>query len=261
MLPIYFNADELVQEFSLTKEDVRSMMDVTIKELTTGFVERWQEEARRSLKKTSDIYSNSIIAIDEGFAKGAVVLLGFLPNAIESGQSPYDMKIGLLSGPKAKISDKGVRYNTVPFRLATPGALAESSVFSGILPEEVFEAILDKPQNIPVPGGGVRSQGLKLDEIPTQYQAPSQSKISLKDLENKKSSYKRKFSLYQGATRIKDPATNQSRVLTFRRVSDNSDENSWIHPGFIAANIAERALENFDIDNIASSVIDRFLAG
>ena len=33
---------------------------------------------------------------------------------------------------------------------------------------------------------------------------------------------------------------------SFRRVSDKSDPSSWIHPGFTAANLAEKAFDNFE---------------
>jgi hypothetical protein len=41
---------------------------------------------------------------------------GFLPCAIEGGMDGFDMKPGLLSGPKAKISKAGDRYNIIPMK-------------------------------------------------------------------------------------------------------------------------------------------------
>ena len=53
--------------------------------------------------------------------------------------------------------------------------------------------------------------------------------------------YQRKHKKYDGLTRIikSYQKTNQSQYITFRRVSDNSDPNSWWHPGFSGVKIAQ----------------------
>jgi len=53
---------------------------------------------------------------------------------------------------------------------------------------------------------------------------------------------------------------NQNTYMTFRRVSDKSDENSWIHKGFEAHNFMEKALEESQVDKVFAECRDEFLS-
>lgn len=257
MIPIFIDTRSISEQFPLFPEDVRDLLDFTVKSVAQNFAKEWQDEALRSLGSTRADYAKNIVLIDEGFARGAVVLTGWLPNAIESGISPFDMKAGLLHGPKAKKGANGVMYNTIPFRLGNPEALSESAMFSAILPEPVYDAIQEKSQNIPT-SGGIRTEGLKPSEIPTTYRepvvrkAPSTPTASFKD-------YKHKSSIFQGVSKVKDSVTGQNRYVSFRRVSENSDPDSWIHKGIDAHNLSNKALESMQMDHIVGSAIDQFL--
>ena len=239
MIPIIFNSDQISADFNISNEDVRFMMDTVIKDITESFADEWRRRASEELEGTRDEYVRNINVVDEGVMQGAVILTGFLPNALEQGHPSWDMKNDILNGPNAKTGKDGTKYSTIPFRFATPSASGFSSEFSAKLPQPVYRKILQKEQNIPVQGGGVRSEGLKESEVPQQYKEPKQNKITY----NKKSGYDYKSSIYQGATRIKDSSTGQNKIMSFRRVSENSDPDAFIHPGFDARNIAEEALQ------------------
>ena len=256
LMPIVFNSDEIQNLFNITEEDVMNLIDFTVKEITQEFYEAWQNKALDTLGGTADQYVRGLILVDEGWAKGAIVQTDKFSNKIELGSSPWDMKPALLAGPNAKTGKDGSRFNTVPFRFATPNANGTSSAFSAKLPKPVYKAILKKPQNISMYGGGMRSQGIKDSEIPKSYSEPKKNKITY----NEKSGYDYKSSIFQGATRIKDPVTNQNKIMSFRRVSENSDPNAFIHPGFQAYGIAEKALADFDIGQLMSDSIDVFIS-
>ena len=55
-------------------------------------------------------------------------------------------------------------------------------------------------------------------------------------------------------------SANQSMFNTFRRVSDNSDPNSWVNQGITAYKLAEKAMQNFDKDRELDVAIDNQLA-
>ena len=50
------------------------------------------------------------------------------------------------------------------------------------------------------------------------------------------------------------------QYMTFRRVSDQSDPNSWIHKGFTAYNLMGKTLDKFPIDTIISNIKEDFLS-
>lgn len=258
MVPVFIDTQSLSEQLFLTENQVKEMVDYAVKEITARFARNWEQEAMRTLKSTRNLYARNLIVVDEGIGKGSVVLTGFLPNALESGLSAFDMKPGLLNGPNAKKALNGNRYNTVPFRFAAPGSLGESEVFTSSLPEEVASVIRSKPQNIPVEGGGKRTQGLRPEEIPTSFREPT-VRSAPKTESQSFNDYRRKSSIYEGVTRVQDPVTGQQRYQSFRRISDNSDPDAFIHPGFSAMNLADKALQNTDIPNIAGRAVDNYL--
>ena len=258
MIPVFIDTSSLSEQLFLTDNQVKDMVDYAVKEVTANFARNWEQEAMRTLKATRNLYVRNIVVVDEGYGKGAVVLTGFLPNALESGLEPFDIKFGLLNGPNARVSKDNNRYNTVPFRFAAPTSLGESEVFSGILPQEVAEVIRAKPQDIPVAGGGRRTQGIRPQEIPASFREPvvrSAPKVTPQIWDD----YRHKSSIYQGVARVQDPVTGQQRYQSFRRVSDNSDPDAFIHPGLNPSNLADKALENTDIPSVVGRSIDNFL--
>ena len=253
MIPIYIDTSSILDEFPSMEEDIEYMIDYVVKEVTERFAEEWQNEALRTLRSTKAEYAKSIIVVDSGWLKGAVVLKGELPNAIENGASPYDMKEGLLNGPNAKVKN-GVRYNTVPFRQGNPEAVEDSELFSNILPKSIHSIIKAKPQNIPT-YGGVRTEGIKVSELPQAYREPDKKSAP----KGAFGGYQRKFPIQAGVTRVKDKVTGQNKYISFRRVSDNSDDDAWIHSGFEARNLADTALDNLQTDHIVGQSVDDFL--
>lgn len=249
------------REFDLTKEQVSDMIDFVIKELTATVAENWKKVAQQSLHRTRQQYINSLYVGDEGKYTGFVQLRGSLPNMIEDGCDPFDMKVKMLTSSKAKRKKDGGLYFTVPFRWAVPTAEGDNSAFSGVLPVSVYNIIKKSPSSITGLGGVIVSgRALKIGELPQQFQIPksrapiiTESKTFLE--------YKHKTSLLAGLVRSgKDyESTSSGKYATFRRISDLSDPLSWIHRGFQAKRLAERAIEMTDINMEVNRNTDRFL--
>lgn len=246
MVVIQIDVAPLLDDFSFTQEQVNNLMDYTVKELTSKFAAEWENEANNSLKSSRQQYINSIVVVDEGFAKGAVMLVGELPNMVESGVDNFDMKEGMLNGPNAKESKDGTTYNTIPYQHGTPGSLPEN--FSGgVMPKEVHAIAKSHAPKQPV----------KKDELPKKFQA-KQKKNVVMPKSKAVVRYQHKNSIYEGISKQKDARTGQNTYISFRRVSENSDPASWIHPGIEAHDIASKALNNFDIPSQTSAIFDQW---
>lgn len=239
----------LIEPFNLSADDVNEIVDYTIKEVTTRFASALELEANRTLKSARLDYISNIQVIDEGFARAAVVLTGSLPNAIEQGEGSYDMKPGLLNGPNAKMTASGVKYNTIPFSWGTPGALQEN--FSNVMPEQVHAIIKSKP----VRDGYNSSEGVKRGELPLLFQQREVKKIKVPGT-NVIQQYQHKHSVYEGIRKQQDNVTKQNRYMSFRRVSENSNPLSWIHPGHEKLDLFGKTLSNFDAPKIIGEILD-----
>lgn len=254
---IQYDTASIAEEFLMSDKQVKDMIDFSIKEVTAAFAREWQKTAMQKLGPSRAEYVNSIIVIDEGWGKGAVVLRGWTSNMVEEGVDSFDMKPGLLNGPNSKVGKDGKRYNTVPFSHGTPGALAEN-FNGGILPVEVYQVVKSKPQTISTKGGGVKSAPLSVDEIPKPFDEVKTVDIGEPESKNFRQ-YEHKSSIYEGIVKQKDKATGQNSYISFRRVSENSDPNSWIHPGIEPHHLAEETIQNFNIPTEVGKSIDNYL--
>lgn len=164
----------------IVEVDIRGVVDsinshINYSPILRFVAERYIEELRKkvnsSLERGKEAYLNSIkMQCDE---KEATVYIDItthpIVRGIEEGRPPFDMKIGLLNGQKAKVSKKGIKYVTIPIRFRNPQAK---------------ESL----------GGGLS--------------------------------------------------------INFRRVSDNSNPASWIHPGIEKRDFLSKTLTDFDIEGV-----------
>lgn len=251
MISVFIDTQQISEQFNINQDQIDDLVDYTIKEITYRFAQEWENEANRTLKSSRQEYISNINVVDDGFAKGSVVLTGWLPNSIEDGLDSFDIKEGHLNSKNAKVGADGKKYSTVPFAWGTPGALKEN--FSNIMPKEIHGIMKSKLFDTPIKGGGVASKPLSNDEIPKQFRESITKKVKLTNSE-----YTHKSSLFEGIRKQKDPVTKQNSYVSFRRISENSDPSSWIHPGIEAVNLAEKALDNFDIGFEAGKIFDNW---
>jgi hypothetical protein len=125
------------------------------------------------------------------------------------------------------------------------------------MPNEVYQAVKTLPFEIKT-SGGVRTAGLKEEDIPEKFRDKPKKVVPIPNSKSF-SIYQYKSSIYQGIQRQKSNVTKQSSYVSFRRISENSDENSWIHPGFQASNLAESAMQNLNIPFEMGKAIDGYL--
>ncbi len=151
-----------------------------------------------------------------------ISLVGALPNMIEKGWDGGDMKETLLSGRNAKVGKNGSRYNTVPFRHMGPNASGRNGAPMG----SAYKASRGETEAEEI-GKRVYAAAKKLK----QGMSLQAGLAPLLQSHHKTDIYAGMIKQQQAYTSASGKVTNQSQYKTFRRVSDNSDPDSWLHPG------------------------------
>ena len=216
-----------------------------------------------SLHQSRKRYINAIKVVDSGKAEGTVMLdysKDKLIKMLEEGCGPFDMKVGMLASPKVKTGKNGVKYLTIPFRLGTPGSVGESDVFTTKMPAPIHDVVKKKPLTINTSGGGKRSVGLSLKEIPAEFQVKKKTKgFTNKETNKEFAAYQHKSSIFEGVHKQQDSVTQQNSYRSFRRVSENSSPEAFIHPGIERHALIQKALQNFNTDKEAMLLMDNEL--
>lgn len=260
IIPITIDTTGLLDRYSqITRQDIIQMCDNVAKYLTAQFAAQLIKEANDTLHQTAARYKNAISVIDSGKQEGTVILnltKDPMIRMLEEGASAFDMKIAFLKSAKVKLNKAGGRYLTIPFKWGTPGIVGESDVFSGIMPQGVYDVAKGLDTNTP----SNRSRGLFVKELPTQYQSPA-TRAAIKDSAGKIlfEKYEHLSSIYKGIFKKQDAVTGQNTYGSFRRVSDNSDPMAFIHPGIQRYALVQKALGSFNKDkNVEVSLNNEF---
>lgn len=265
LLRIDIDISDTIAEFSLEQSQTDQIVDTVAKALTMEIHRNWVEAAKRSLHSTRNNYIRGLIVSSNGVGDNSITLVGQLNNMIENGCSAFDMKEGFKNSAKAKQGKNGNWYITIPFRFATPGAIGESEVFAGVMPEAIYKIIkAKKPQISDSSSGKIQSgEGLKKGDIPAEFAIPKTRESVINQAIGKTfDAYVNKSSMYEGM--IKNQKTyegaTQSSYNTFRRVSLNSNPLSWIHSGIKQYNLADEAMRNTDVDLVVDNAVDGMLS-
>lgn len=252
MVPINIDISSLIEEFSLDENQTLMIGTTIIDRVAQEYSYRWKNLIDKELKSSRNEYLRGIF-IER--VNPTEIIFGLsnressLPLSIEEGHGPWNEKPFLLGSLKAKRTKDGKPFLTVPFRHATPQAIAEAGIFSSIMPQDVYQLA----KNSPMP--------LKRSQLPESQQIPGVRKeINIPGL--KVSEYIHKAAKYEGLVRVEASSSeneNRGQYMTFRRVSDKSDPNSWFNGGIIAKRLMDRALEIAQIDRVADMAIDETL--
>ena len=263
MNPITIDLSGLKQQFPEVDDAmVDQLTETCVNAVSAAVYANWQALAKVTLHATLPEYVQNIIKVDKGRFEKEIVLTGILPNMLEQGASPFDIKEGFKKSKKvkytiAKYNVKGKQikaggdwYLTIPFRIGVPGTLGQAG-FSGQMPQEVYDVMQKK---------GLHT--LQASNIPSPYDVP-QSRAAIAATPNNPyyAQYTHKNSIYEGLTRrtAQYAKTSQNTYGTFRRAGANSDPLSWIHKGFTPYDIAGKAVQKTDVDTIVENEVTSFL--
>ena len=248
MIPIYVDLSDVITQMPMSESDIKGLSAYVLDRVATDFVQKWEELVDNNLKSTRSEYKKGIFqeqnTDDETVVVGLTARQSLLSLMLEEGSEPLDEKQGFAQSDKRKINKKGQWYITIPFRFATAEALGESSIFSGQLPKPIQNLV--KSQTSPLTLSDINSVSGNYGELG----------------KNMLSGYKHKFNIYEGLQRDEiGSGSNEIRggYVNFRRVSENSDPASWIHPGFEARKFMDQALEEMDVPSVVDHAIDEYL--
>lgn len=261
--PITIDLTGLQAQFGLDAKSINQLTEICVQAVRAAVLANWTALAKQELASTREEYVQNLTLADSGRFNKQIVLTGVLPNMLEQGASPFDIKEGFKKSPKARktiarynkkgvmISPGGDWYLTVPFRIGTPGTLGQAG-FTGQMPTEVYDIMKKR----------AHGSALKVSEIPYPYDVPRRrAEIAATATTPYYAEYVHKSSIYAGLTKrtAQYNKTTQNTYGTFRRAGENSDPLSWIHKGLPARNLAEKAVKMTDVDTIVENEITDFL--
>ena len=241
--PVLIDLSGTINEFFLDTEETKSLSRYVLDNIGQEYERVWEKEIDNNLHQTRSEYRRGIFVEypdDYSLIFGMTPRRSKLGMMLEEGASSFDIKKGFENSPKKHYKANGGWYLTVPFRHATSEAVAESAIFSSIMPQDVYRVAKTSPKP------------LSLNQLPSGYRQTNLSKAG----------YQHKAAIYEGLQRrdiSKSEKENRGGYFTFRRVSDKSEENSWQHSGFAALNLMEKALQGARFDYVVDKAIDEFL--
>jgi len=263
MKPITIDLSGLQDQFGLAADSIDLLTETCVNAVTASIYSNWEALAKQKLNSTAKEYISNLITVDKGRFNKQIVLTGVLPNMIEQGASPFDIKEGFRKSSKVKftipvynkkgemVKKGGDWYLTIPFRVGTPNALGQAG-FSGIMPQEVYDIMLKRDAG----------KGLPSSEIPSPYEVPKSRETILNETGSLLyDSYQHKNSVYEGVMKNKAQynKTSQNTYGSFRRAGANSSPLSWIHRGIKAYHLVEEAINETDVDTIVSNEVTNYL--
>lgn len=253
MINLNIDISDLAQDLLLTQSQQDNIIEFAVDNVAAGFHEQWTIEAKNNLFKSRAGYINNLGVEKLGRFRSVVYLnpSAFLPNAIEFGKEAYDMKLGFMKSSKIKTTEGGSKYLTIPFRFGIPTAIGEGSQFAGVMPTSIHQAVM-RAETRP----DENKNGLRMSDIDKKYYIPESStlrKLLKSEPFRKLEEGTQMTSIYAGLRRT----AKGSGYVMFRRVSLNSPQDKFQHPGFIARNLAQKALNSYEseIPNIVGDSI------
>ena len=255
---------DVIAEFQMQAAAASAMTQQVVDDVTTAVLINWRSAAKSELNSTRNEYMRSIYLGDQSRFKNVLILRGTLPNMIEFGAQPFDLKDGFAKSSKAKHTKNGGWYLTIPFRWATPGALGENPAFANTMPQDVHQLARQLRPRQSTVGRSSPGQSLASGSLPARHQTRGTRGATSNALTGQNfPAYQHRSPLLAGLQRNQQTyaSATQNTYSTFRRVSSKSDPNSWIHTGIEAHDLASKAFRNTDFETIVNNSVDRFLSG
>lgn len=242
--PVLIDLSGTIDEFLLSEQETKDLSMYVTTKISDEYYRVWTANVENSsLKQTRSEYLEAMYfqQVDDN-----TVMFGMSPRKsklgmmLEEGASAFDIKSGFEKSSKRHFKAGGGWYLTVPFRHATSEAVAESAIYSSIMPKAIEQL------------AKVSTTALSNADLPEGY----------KDRRISRAGYKHKAAIYEGLKRQDISSTkNEKRggYTTFRRVSDQSDKDSWQHPGFQPLKLMEKSLSDINFKYLVDEAVDEFL--
>jgi hypothetical protein len=258
------------------EEEIKKAVPEIISNVTTLLEIQLKQEATNSLKSV-ERYNNSFS--QKQVSPFHIILENNHPAVLilERGSSPYDLKRMLDTSSHVKVSKDGKRYIRIPFEGKVKDYIAggvdkdeiramAGSHFVTIKNEGRERRIITKYGDRLTDMGnvGVKRKYFTVlnatgEKFPNKTNRPNMGFTPYTEYKAATTiDYTWKSSPYENAVKMTDFQGKTIGMKTFRTISDNSDPNSWIHPGIHASHIAEKAVEavKMQLDAEISKVLE-----
>jgi hypothetical protein len=221
---------------------MRLIVNNTVRSAADEFYNQWLANVESSgLKTTKGLYLDAMRKDKEGDTfKIWLDTSNWLVEALEIGLTPFDMKPMLLKGRKyVSISfQHGTRVGTVNPMPRGVYDVARTQLTTNDQSSRLFTGQSAFPKKFQTTGNKewMATKGASGREH-TVSKFEDMIKID-------------KGSKYAGLIRTSSASKAGSSYITFRRVSENSPTDSWIHSGIQAHNLLQKTIDGFNLDSI-----------
>jgi hypothetical protein len=181
--------------------------------------------------------------------KATITLVGTFPNSLEGGAPGWDIKKAMLAAT-TKVTKHGKKIVNVPFEHGTPGTTGKQSMPKA--EHSLMQSAIKKAKQ----SGMTTARGPST--MPTR---PVSKKVKIPG-ESGTRTYEPKRGPYDSMIHTAKKTGGggvSGRYFTIRRISENSDPASWIHPGLQPLNFFPEVAKL--VEQIAPKMIKNYLWG
>jgi len=239
--------EELIDKCQRVMQGLENGLSACLESIPLLVRQEINTRATRQLDSTKSEYLN---ALSSGY-EGDIYVVELkeeakLANMLEKGCSEFDLKVGLLKSPKAKMSKQGNKYIHVPMPQNKTGR--DATTDKGQALQTKIRAALERP-SFAKAKIALRPDGT----------VSSMEQVISSDPETQGLYRVRKFASMEAYKAGGRPHSTQH--VLFRTVSENSKPGSWQHPGLRAQNILGQTQQWCDsvLPEMLASIIDESL--
>lgn len=220
-------AKQLGKDLEMLGDKTVKNLKSAVKQLSLNVAAEGDRLAASKLRSSRDTYRNAIKYEEVG---EDIYVVYLDPNGpakyFEEGWSGFDMKPGLLNGPKARFTKKGIKFNIVP------------------LQQQPFSKDAPKPSTLVDTRNAIKNL-LKDKNIKKDIKKLNDGTTitTFRNVENP---------MLKGLTKVSKQyqKAKQSQYFLFRMVTSNSKPESWQHPGYQPGAQIFKELEFYVVANI-----------
>lgn len=211
------NIDEIGKSVDELSQQMVKDVQTAVGQLSRNVENEAIRLAQERLFSTSNHYIQSIKREQVGDNVWVISIDDEFSEHLENGFNGFDMKPGFLKSDKAKKDKDGNSYLDVPIQ-QHPFSKQKSSTKVTDMRSAVESVLKDNNVKKRVEEFDANSKGLSRYGNVTRFSNIKDRRVA-------------------GLVKITPPGSKSGQYLLFRRVSKNSPQDSWNHPGYQGANI------------------------
>ena len=161
--------------------------------------------------------------------------------ALEDGYDAYDIKAAMLASDGVKTSKDGGRYVDVPFRHSTKKNAGRMQGMPSDIKRLVKNSMARERRAAKKEDRPVASRSRVTGNLPAKRPHWKDHKYG-----ESKAAVMVQHKTGKQSDMIRERFNRTTTYTTIRRISENSDENSWMHPGFQGVKAVPRVMDSLE---------------